>query len=205
MLLFILLVCVDNLIWCGDTSAKMSPEWISLSYKYNKVSGFLILLPDLVVTTVSWFWIWYCVCFYQLFHFHSVLICLCFLCMHLYWVVLHLACFWHCLCLHHFFHPLLLYFIDHLYGSVWTYQSVHLVCLLLTSGRLLSPHFRDNLLPISSLALCVSSFLLLHILFWSFKDMVTFTIMIISSVSYCHPMHPWPTIFFLHHYSWQYR
>ena len=85
--------------------------------------------------------------------------------MHLHWIVLCIVFFWHCLCLHHFSY-VTDYWIDHLYGSVWTDQSVHLVCLLPTSGWLSSSHFRDNPLPICWWALYISV-LLIAFLFWS--------------------------------------
>ena len=43
------------------------------------------------------------------------------------------------------------------------------VCLLPLAGGISSSHFRDNLPMICWLAFCISSFLLLHALFWSLR------------------------------------
>ena len=101
---------------------------------------------------------WYCSHIYYLFNFHSVFICLCFLCMHLCWVVQCVACFWHCLCLNWFF------FFHLCFIKMIVFINLHELInpFSLSAARIWLAFF-----ILFRWALCVYSFILLYILFFS--------------------------------------
>ena len=182
--------------WC-----KYCPTDECLGVLVITKSDFLILLPDLIVATVSWFWV-------QWLHLHLLLVQFSFCniasVLSAYFCLFNCpvcGMFLYCSCLHCLFLPYLSCYIAQFYGAAWNCQYVHLVCLPPVSGWLLPFHSRDHLLHI-----CWWIYLSLHsgdyLGYFGHPDSVTSTILVIYPMS-CY--HQWYTIFCLHCYSWPCR